>query len=434
MTKDFYVCARWSMKAPGAAGPLAGGIVYPCGIPRPTLDRRNLSKTYPHLRRRLFDPQLYLAGLNPARATRACTNLASYGWFGVNLPRFDSSKFTQAEWKGTASKGIAKDWKGGLPEDGNEIQAIVDTCVSFQRDLGCEAVILPGPLTVSLSDDYERELIWLDAGLKAASKLSPGLQAWPTVAISDTCLRGQKPISNRLLDVIVDQITARGCAGVYLVLEQANEQGAVCSHSNTLGSVLRLVGGLAQGRIRVTVSHLGMAGLLALAAGASAWTTGWYRGERRLKLADFEGTEGRTVPTFYSHALASDIHLESDMDRLVEAGFLDRVQDETGASAGLLRAIATGTKVASVPEWKHSFSNVTAAKEHYVWVAARETAVLAQLKTQTEVDTYMTGWLDGAEQLMNDLFAVGNFHDKTGLGHQATWRQVWATFQTERDS
>src|SRR5437879_6041886 len=106
----FFASARFKMAVPTSIAGIDGGIIFPAGIPQPTLVRRKwptITKTYPHLRRRLLDPQLYLAELNGATCRKACVNLGSYGWFGdTDIEGYDSGKGTQAQWRKKAHARI----------------------------------------------------------------------------------------------------------------------------------------------------------------------------------------------------------------------------------------------------------------------------------------------------------------------------------------
>jgi hypothetical protein len=309
--KDFFVAAKYRMKLPDGVGPVAGGLILPSGIARHTLERRDLVRKYPHLARRYLDPQLYLATLNPATCRKSCTNLATYGWFpGATLPAFDSSTHTQADWMEIAAQQITTTWTARIPTDENEIVDVIRHCVETQRSLGCAGIILPSPRTVDLNTTYAAELSWLDHGLDIAARIAPELPRFATVALSDTCLRTADPWTSNLIDLILDQITARAPEGVYLMIEQAHESGYFCTHPNTVGALLRLVDGFKHGGVdTVFVAFAGIAGLLGVIAGADAWATGWYRGERRLRLADFEQQEGRAMPAYYSHPFASEFHM-----------------------------------------------------------------------------------------------------------------------------
>jgi hypothetical protein len=241
-----------------------------------------------------------------------------------------------------------------------------------------------------------------------------------------------RPVDNALIDAIVDQVTSRAPEGAYLVLEQANEDGYYCTHPNTIGAVLRIIHGLKLGGIgRVVVSFAGTGGLLALAVGADTWSTGWYRGERRLRLVDFEQQEGRAVPAYYSHNLAGEFHLESDLDRATRAGFLPRIADVTVASEGLIRALERGTSTSAVPDWQYRQSNVAASIEHFLTVMSRETGVLSALNNNACLD-YAQTWLETADNLASALYSVGSFNSRTSLNHQRSWREAFAQFLATR--
>jgi hypothetical protein len=433
MPAEFWASAKFQMKIPTGLVGVAGGLILPSGVALPTLERRNLSRQYPHLARRLLDPQLYLAGLNVSVCRKPCANLTSYGWFaGVPLPAFNSAQQTQAQWAAQARAAVPASWLGQVPATAHEIEDVVRICAETQQRIGCEAIILPSPLTTSPSSDYSTELQWLDSGLTIARRVAPNVPRIATVAVSDTCLRGFTPADNGLLDVIVDQVTARTPEGAYVLLELANEDGHYCTHPNTVGALLRLVHGLKIGGIeRVMVAFAGTAGLLALAVGADAWSTGWYRGERRLRLVDFEQQEGRAVPAYYSHNLAGEFHLASDLDRVARAGYLGRLADVTEASDGLIRALAAGRPVSAVPEWQYKQSNVAASIEHFLAVMARETAVLSASSADARID-YAQRWLETADQFASDLYTVGSFNSRTSLNHQRSWREAFTRFLSSR--
>ena len=77
---------------------LAGSLVLASTVAMHGLERRRLDQ-HPHLERRLFDPQLYLAGLDAAQCKKHCARLASYPWFGIGgLKQFDSAEHKQKGW------------------------------------------------------------------------------------------------------------------------------------------------------------------------------------------------------------------------------------------------------------------------------------------------------------------------------------------------
>jgi hypothetical protein len=355
-------------------------------------------------------------------------NLATYGWFPISSSEgYISSQQTQAQWKKAAMTRIQEEWSGALPATETEIEPYVRSCIELQLKLGCEALIIPGPLTLDYTSDYSRELMWLDSGLSISAEVSPNLPIMATVALSDTCLRGIRPWENPLLDIVIDQVTAR-CTGVYLVIESANENGYYITHRDTVGALLRLVRSFKQGGVqRVFVNFAGVAGLMAAGVGADAWSSGWYRGERRLKLADFEDEMGLAVPTYYSHRLASEIHLDKDLDRIVKRGYLERLVDVTDASAGLITALRSGRGAASVAEWRYGKSNVQAAIGHFLAAAIRDTRQLKELDANARLERTSL-WLEEADRLASLLFGIGSFNQRTELMHPAVWLSAWKEF------
>lgn len=432
--KEFYVSAKYQMKLPAGIAGVAGGVIMPSGVALHTIERRDLAAKYPHLARRLLDPQLYLLGLNPATSRKACANLASYPWFpvGSRVP-YDSAKHkTQAKWKEALRAKIHKTWTGTLPTADAEISDSIRTCLEVQRKLGVEAFILPAPLTSDINSTFDVELDWMERGLALARQIEPALPAYASIALSDTTVRGPDPWSNPLLATILDQVSARGVTQAYLVLEQANEEGYYCTHPNTVGALLRLCNGLKHGGVaRLLLAFGGTAGLIGLAAGADAWTSGWYRGERRLKLADFEDQEGRANPAYYSHPMAGEFHLERDLDNAVRRGYLPRLRDQTKASTGLLTALASGQSSNVVPEWRHRQSNVAASIEHFLLACVRETQALAG-STQAQAEAATKAWLEGAANLAADLYSIGSFNSRTSVNHQAGWLKAFEAYEKNK--
>ncbi|WP_163988362.1 hypothetical protein [Pyxidicoccus caerfyrddinensis] len=431
--KNFYAIARFRMATP--ADTVDGGVIIPAGIAAPVLARRKLSKKFPHLRRRLLDPQIYLANLSASLCAETCTNLISYGWFGeASIDQYDSQKLTQAQWKASVIGDVLKKWKGKLPSADVDIDNSITTCLALQAAMECEMLILPAPL-ISSTKDISTSLQWLDRGLAATQKLKLTSPALATIAISDHCLRAFEAWSNPIIDSILDQVTARAPYGAYVVLEQASEDGYYFNHPNTVSSLLRLVDGLKAGGLKhVHVAFAGVAGLLSLIAGADTWSAGWYRSQRRLRLRDFEQKEGRAYPAYYSHALAAELHLDADLDATITGGFLPKLGDNTPASEGLLRALSTGKRVSSVPEWQYRQSNITRATEHFLHAMTRETRKLSSM-TQDQQIKYGRDWLDGATRLAAEISRIGTeFNARTSLIHQLTWQQAFDEYCSNAQS
>src|SRR6266540_6745835 len=148
-----------------AVSGLDGALIFASGIALHELERRKLDK-HDHLDRRLLDPQLYLAGLDVAKAGKTCVKLASYGWFDGAAPIYDSSKEKQSDWRASAADHVKGSWSGTLPTDPEIIEDRVRICLDVQRRLGCEAIIVPTPLITTPSSDFSAQMAWLDPGLE----------------------------------------------------------------------------------------------------------------------------------------------------------------------------------------------------------------------------------------------------------------------------
>jgi hypothetical protein len=431
--KELFVTAQYQMSLSPTITGVAGGVIMPANVSYHSVSHRSLEKKYPHLRRRLLDPQMYLSELNAASCRKACANLASYGWFPLTRQfPFDSSAQTQSEWRKAVAQSIETAWTGRVPTGANEIDDCIRNCLTVQQQLGVEALILPAPLTQDINSSFVDELEWLERGLLLSHAIAPDLPAYASIALSDVVLRGPEPLANPLLNIVLDQLTARGIRGAYIVPIMASEDSYYFTHPHTVGALFRLCNGLKAGGVeRLLVSFAGTAGLVCLAAGADGWTTGWYRSQRRMRLSDFEIVEGRVVPAYYSHPLGGEVHMESDLDRAVAGGFLSRLEDDTQASNGLLRALRAGRRVATVPEWRYGLGNKTASTEHFLIACSRETARFAAL-SDAALQGETTGWLQAAYALSADLQRIGPFNPRTAVNHQHGWLQAFERFAQDR--
>lgn len=425
--KKFYAHISWNWTFPEEAI-ASGAIIFPSGIAQHTLERRQFKK-YPVTQNRLLDPQLYLAGLSPTISQKECTNLISYDWFPrkQKVPKYDSKIQKQQDWKRINQADIHRKW-GGLPSKGyaeKDRGLISNLSLNFQKKINCEKFILPSPLTTDIATDYSDELQWLDAGLEISQAIDSDTPPIATIAISDHCLRSINPWENPLLELILDQVSARNPSGVYIVIEQANENGYYCTHPNTIGSLLRLVQGFKAAKMEtVIVPFAGMAGFLALLAGADIWSSGWYRSHRRLKLSDYENATGRAYPAYYSHNFASEFHLKNDLNTAIKAKLLPRIKDLTPASKILFEVIEKGLPIELATEWKYSQSNVAASIEHFLFAAIRETEKISPL-SQDELHEYGKTWLEEAEELAIEIAKLEGLNERTQTRHQITWNQAF---------
>jgi hypothetical protein len=409
-----------------------GSIIPASTLAMHTLERRRFDSRYPHLANRLFDPQLYLAGLDPAASRKVCTKLATYPWFGISgLRPYDSKEQTQTQWKKASEARIHKLWPKVAPADPAVIREAVRQCIEFQVRIGCSSVILPSPLTIDPGTDYSAELEWLDAGLDYARQEHPiSVPVFATVAVSDGCLRFVDPTQNALLDLILDSVSARAVDGVYIVVEQNAEPSEArhCGSSTTLLSILHLTHLFAHdARVRVGVNFIGFFGLACEAAGAEFWASGWYRSLLRCRLADhMEG--GRAFPMYWSFPAALEVNMASDFDQLVGAGILGAIQDVTPASQGLIAAARNGRSAQSVPTWRYAMSNIGAAQEHFMISAVNGETELVGLPEAGKLH-FVTRWLTDAAQHATQIGNTSGMGGRTRTGHVQAWLDAFTAFR-----
>lgn len=425
--------------------PVDGSIVL-CGkMPMHQLERRQpkppkrvtprtkaKAPKYPHMASLLFDPQLYLAGLDPNQGENApslCANLATYPWFGVPLPAYDSAEQKQSEWKEAAAAAIGSRWPQRAPTQLADVQRGVEECVDLQLMLGCEAIILPSPLTHDQNTTYDDELRWIDEGYAYAEGLTDA-PIYATVALSDVCLRFHDPDQNSLLELISDAVSARGVDGVYLVVEQTSEAANArqCSSARVLASALHLTHLFAvECELDVVTNFFGAFGLACAAAGARCWSSNWYKSLHRLRLAD-HGAAGRAFPSFWSSPVGTDIHLESDFDKLVAAGMLPAIADVTPPSAGLLQAAGIGRPVSSVPAWEHRMGNIQPCSDHYLHAAvALEHGMRGMTAAQRIAD--VDQWLASASTLAQRIATMTGTRGATRTNHVPGWLEAFRIYR-----
>jgi len=418
-----------------------GSIVLGSTMAKPTLDRRHkrLTTGYPHLEHRLFDPQLYMAGLDATESPTHCAKLASYPWFGVSgLDEYDSGIQTQASWQDDVEKKIVSICPRHPPTDSGHIRDALQQCIEFQHRFGCRAVILPSPLTTNSGTNYSAELFWLDSALEylhhRKTENAFNLPVFATVALTDVCVRYDDPNANLLLDLILDAISAREVYGVYIVLEQSSEGDGErqCGNTRALASILRLVHGFSQDcGLRVVVNFMGAFGLVCEAAGAESWASGWYKSLYRFRLADRLGG-GLAYPSYWSYPATIDVNLESDFDKIVANGSLDLIADRTSASEGLLAAAAGQDRVRSVPAWQYSANRVTAAKEHFMLSAVQAENLHSQYRDAARRD-FVEEWLKEATRRANAVAAVLGPGARTQTLHVQAWLNAFLSYRRDHN-
>jgi hypothetical protein len=429
----YYNNALYKFKLPDEApDSVAGSVLNASSMCSAQFMRRDFRR-YPYLQHRVFDPQLYLAGLDRNGARETVAKLATWPWFVRDVAAvYDSTEHgTLKQWEERFQPDLIRAWPGRPATDPAQITQVVRECIKTQVELGCEAIILPSPLTTIAATDYELETAYLDVGISEANELQVNVPVLATVALTDNLLRGSSPLEHPLLHTISSQIAARDrLAGAYIVLEQANEAGYACTSRESVLSMLLLVDDFTRGAAKtVYVNFMGNFGAVLSAAGAAVWSSGYYLSQRRLQLAHFDDAGGGPAyPRLYSLRLAGDIGLERDLPAAHAAGLTEHVVTRTGPSERVRRALVSNSYPEAVPDWQYRPNNIGTAASHYYEVAQRNGAFLSALSPTQRIQV-VERWLNGAVRMADELERAGI--QRTGTHTDLVHQQIWLDAFTE---
>ncbi len=419
--------ARLKFKIPAISTPIPGSIIAASAISAVDLERRQFKK-YSHLNHRLLDPQLYMAAVDPALDAKTVQRLAAYPWFhGQDVPKYDSGEHkTRTAWKKTQHPTLISKWTRTIPTSPDVIYLAAREAVKFQVTLGCDGILLAGPLTTLADQTLQPEMTWLEAGLQACKELNVSAPIYATIAISEALLH-VPPLNNPLIHSFSNLVAANAdLAGAYIVLEQTDAGSYFWTAKDPLMSLVILVDDLCRGaKKKVIVNYAGTFGLLLEALGAVIWSSGYFLNQRRFSL---KAQMGIAHPRYHSLPFAGDIGLKEDMVRLRDAGLSHLIMTPTAADAVLRSALTQGKGPSNVPEWKYAPNNVTAAQTHYLEVAAAAGAMISAMPLSNRVD-WVFNWLKNAVQLVQEFEQKELLGMSTDTHHQRVWFDVFRAWR-----
>jgi hypothetical protein len=363
-------------------------------------------------------------------ARKAVVNLATYPWFAASssVPDYDSKEHgSLKDYKAQHEQALLDQWPGAPLTKPDEIERAIRACVEYQRELGCEAIILPSPMTTMSATDYQTETEWLDIGAAVCKEMRVPVPVYATIALSEQVLLGVNPFKSPLISTITNQIASRNeLAGAYVVVAQRADTGYVCTSKDVLLSLLVISDDLSRGAGRkVLVNYIGTFGAVMSAAGTAVWSTGYYRSQRRLVLSDYEESMALAQPRFYSFGLIGDINLEKHLPIAYAKGLGQRLIDPvTSASTPLMAALEAGTYPTTTPQWEYKTNNLTAATAHYLSIHDFLGRAFDSLEATKRIDTVQR-WLKRAASLAAELASSGMRPPLTDSLHQPVWLSAY---------
>lgn len=396
------------------------------------VDMEKLERTTRQKVGRLFDPQLYLAGLNSSECPRACGNLGTYPWFGIDAPAFDSGVQRIDDYKRETKPLILSNWTGVRPLD--HLEHYCRRAIEFQEMLAVSQIILPAPLMLA-REDISVLSEWIEAAESALKDLEVETPALATIAIAERCLIESAFGVSGLLERIADLVTSRETlSGAYVVIAQEQDGHPFETQSQVLKGYMFLSRELKiAGTNNIICNFCDVFGFACVAVGATGFATGQSQSLRRLSIAAFSekpGGRGVPLPSYYSHRLVSEHRPQADLLKLLDSGkrVLQRVMDDTRFSDDLSTGLLVDVPPHVPGPWVESRSNLAMAQQHFISKIATWANRLGGLSLARQTEE-IRSWLEEAESSVDylenrvrPLSLSGRFAD-VGL-----WRQLLVEF------
>jgi hypothetical protein len=378
----------------------------------------------------LFDPQLYFLDLDisPDEHPDLIAKLATYPWFGIDAPEYESDEGTRRDWAAGIKGKVDKYW-GKREDPTSDWAATVRDAVEFQVRLGTRAIVLPATLIADPETDLAGDLRRLDDAVEVARDITD-VPLYASVPIEEGAVKHRDPRANSLVEALADAISARdGLAGAYVPLAQLSMPKDRITNRKVVSALLQLSRKLGRDAgLKVIMNFVDGLGALCVAAGATAYGTGYKQKSRRLSPIDYKTRKGGSpLPKFHSLSLFLDFYPERDLERLRDQKLLRYVvEDKTAAAAPLLAALRAGAKTSTVAPWEERKGNTPAAESHYAQVHG-------SYKSRFESFDDAVAWVQEAEAAW--LYLQERFKedplDATEGAHLAPWRAAMEELAAE---
>lgn len=384
---------------PNDIGEADGVIINACSMHMEQLVRRNLEEKLgekPGVV--LFDPQLYLAGLDEDTCNLTCAKLSTYQWFGGSEIEFDSGEISQREWFNQHRESMT--WPGTVPIIKKEVLECIRNCFNYQLEIGVTQLIIPVPLVEDPDDEFVQQIFWIDAALELKDDYELPMLA--TVAFVDQLLIHQPPLENKLAQAIIDNIAVRTeLDGIYVLPVQTVDNTTRIDNKRVAEFLLHISYIVGHENEKIVVVNFADAfGYACLGVGGTAYGGGYTTKTKRMNMSDYIEKDGGggAYPKFYSHNLILDLLSDRDLSKIRDEKLLRFINgDKTEASKDLLETLKQGNSANDLPPWRESKNNVAYATAHRIDRLVKAARNLNRIDDLEDRENNVLEWLQNAE-------------------------------------
>lgn len=286
------------------------------------------------------------------------------------------------------------DFASGSFFQGPAMQSLVSKIVELNKNLGTEAIILPGILSNPVDD------LWLahhESFLTTARELSGDAKLYVTLALGAETVRDREQIS-----ALLEAVARWKPDGYYVVCEHPNGEYLV-QDAIWLGHVLDLIAGLRLAGAQVILGYCNHQMLIAHVAGANAICSGTWMNVRSFPpekfSKEYDEEIRRRAIWYYCPQSLSEYKIPF-LDVAYEQGVLDLMAPPTELDGGYVRQLFSGVQPSSVR------LSEQAAFRHYLHVLRSQTLGLNAM-TYDEAKQTHEQVLNDAESLLSKLGSNG---------------------------
>ncbi|MBE0476744.1 MAG: hypothetical protein IBX62_06605 [Coriobacteriia bacterium] len=212
---------------------------------------------------------------------------------------------------------------------GRTITRIVSSCLRFQTECSCSALLTPSLELASSRDWMSQVVLAMNEEALGQRDFLPDVPLHASLCIGDALLA-----SDDQVDELLDMVTTLDVAGFHIVAARARQDPMwSCPGSNVMfGNLLYVTAILRSNDFDVHLGYSDIGGALAIAAGARGVATGWFKSQRHYcSDAIVASGFGRQPRKAYASApLMTWVFLEPDLDVIREQGMLGDVLSGNG--------------------------------------------------------------------------------------------------------